>query len=81
MRFIEVKGLVTSAATITVTLNQIVCSLNQPDDFILAILEFLDDGKHEAHYVRNPFSREPDIGVTSVNYSFSELLAKAEKPS
>ena len=24
---------------------------------------------------------EPDVGVTSVNYSFAELLAKADKPS
>lgn len=81
LRFIEVKGRVTGAATITVTLNEILYSLNKPDDFILAIVEFLDDGKHEVHYVRTPFTREPDIGVTSVNYSFLELLAKAEKPS
>jgi hypothetical protein len=28
------------------------------------------------HYVRRPFQREPDFGVTSVNYDFAELLAK-----
>ena len=81
LRFIEVKGRVTGAQTITVTLNEILYSLNKPDDFVLAIVEFLDDGKHEVHYVRKPFNREPDIGVTSVNYSFAELLSKAEKPS
>ena len=26
---------------------------------------------------RQPFQREPDFGVTSVNYSFAELLARA----
>jgi len=28
--------------------------------------------------VRQPFQREPDFGVTSVNYDFAELLKKAE---
>lgn len=77
LRFIEVKGRVTGAATITVTKNEILYSLNKPEDFILAIVEF-DGDSHRLHYVRNPFRREPDFGVTSVNYDFAELLAKAE---
>jgi hypothetical protein len=27
-----------------------------------------------------PLQREPDFGVTSVNYNFAELLARAEAP-
>ena len=77
LRFIEVKGRVTGAETITVTRNEILYSLNKPDDFILAIVEFLDGDSHRVHYVRQPFQREPDFGVTSVNYDFSELLARA----
>ena len=80
LRFIEVKGRASGAATITVTKNEILYSLNKPDDFILAIVEFRDDGTHRAHYVRRPFQREPDFGVTSVNYNFAELLGKAEEP-
>ena len=80
LRFIEVKGRVAGAATITVTRNEILYSLNKPDDFILAIVEFHEDGTHRVHYVRRPFQREPDFGVTSVNYDFSELLARAEAP-
>jgi SNF2 family DNA or RNA helicase len=80
LRFIEVKGRVTGAPTITVTRNEILYSLNKPDDFILAIVEFLDCDSHCVHYVRQPFQREPDFGVTSVNYDFAELLAKAEVP-
>jgi len=80
LRFIEVKGRATGADTITVTKNEILYSLNKPDDYILAIVEFLDDRTHEVHYVRQPFGREPDFGVTSVNYGFSELLGKAEEP-
>jgi len=80
VRFIEVKGRVTTADTITVTKNEILYSLNKPEDFILAIVEFLEDGGHRVHYVRRPFQREPDFGVTSVNYNFAELLERAEAP-
>jgi hypothetical protein len=48
LRFIEVKGRVAGAETITVTRNEILYSLNKPDDFILAIVEFLDDDAHRA---------------------------------
>ena len=80
MRFLEVKGRTTGAETITVTKNEILYSLNKPDDFILAIVEFCPDDIPRVHYVRRPFSREPDFGVTSVNYSFAELLARADVP-
>ena len=79
LRFIEVKGRVSGAATITVTRNEILYSLNKPDEFILAVVEF-DGDNHRLHYVRRPFQREPDFGVTSVNYNFAELIARAEPP-
>jgi len=63
-----------------VTKNEILYSLNKPEDFILAIVEFLPGDAHKAHYVREPFKREPDFGVTSVNYDFAELLANATEP-
>jgi superfamily II DNA or RNA helicase len=81
IRFLEVKGRVSGAATITVTKNEILYSLNKPEDFILAIVEFLEGDAHRVHYVRKPFQREPDFGVTSVNYDFPELLARAENPA
>ncbi len=81
LRFIEVKGRVAGAPTITVTKNEILYSLNKPEDFILAIVEFLADGSHRVHYVRRPFQREPDFGVTSVNYDFAELIARADSPT
>ena len=81
LRFIEVKGRVSGAATITVTKNEILYSLNKPDDFILAIVEFLDHNAHRVHYIRQPFHREPDFGVTSVNYDFAELLTRAQAPT
>jgi SNF2 family DNA or RNA helicase len=80
LRFIEVKGRISGADTITVTRNEVLYSLNKPDDFILAIVEFMDGDTHRVHYLRQPFQREPDFGVTSVNYDFAELLARAEAP-
>jgi hypothetical protein len=80
LRFIEVKGRIAGAATLTVTRNEILYSLNMPDDFILAIVEF-DGDRQNVYYLRQPFQREPDFGVTSVNYDFAELLARAGTPS
>ena len=81
LRFIEVKGRVSGADTITVTKNEILYSLNKPEDFILAIVEFTDADAHKVHYVRQPFTREPDFGVTSVNYDLAELVARAGAPT
>jgi superfamily II DNA or RNA helicase len=81
LRFIEVKGRVSGADTITVTKNEILYSLNKPDNFILAMVEFMPNGAHQVHYLRQPFQREPDFGVTSVNYDFSDLIARAGPPN
>ncbi|MFZ2519083.1 MAG: DUF3883 domain-containing protein, partial [Anaerolineae bacterium] len=80
LRFIEVKGRITGAETVTVTKNEILYSLNKPDDYILALVEFLSDNTQCVHYLRRPFNREPDFGVTSVNYDFAGLLARAGAP-
>ena len=71
----------TGADTVTVTKNEILYSLNKPDDYILAVVEFLDGDSHRVHYLRRRFQREPDFGVPSVNYDFGELLARAEQPT
>ena len=76
----RIKGRIEGAATITVTKNEVLYSLNKPDDFILAIVEFQPGNAHRVHYLRQPFRREPDFGVTSVNYDLAELLERAEEP-
>jgi len=81
LRFIEVKGRVSGAPIITVTRNEVLYSLNKPDDFILAIVEFMGENEHRVHYLRRPFQREPDFGVTSLDYDFAELLARAGEAS
>jgi len=80
LRFLEVKGRAAGAETVTVTKNEILYSLNKPEDFILAIVEFHSDGSHRVHYIRKPFQREPDFAVTSINYDMKELIARAEAP-
>jgi hypothetical protein len=82
LRFIEVKGRIEGATTVTVSKNEILAGLNKPDDFILAVVEVeMRDGKVEGrqvHYIWKPFQREPDFAATSVNYVWKELMAKTK---
>ena len=78
LRFVEVKGRVKGAKTVTITKNEILTALNKPDEFILAIVEVDGDLTDTPRYITRPFTREPDFGVTSVTYALRELLARAE---
>ncbi|MEX1138032.1 MAG: helicase-related protein [Bacteroidota bacterium] len=78
IRFIEVKGRVAGANVITVTKNEILTSLNKPEEYFLAIVESVEEKRYKLHYIKHPFQREPDFGVTSVNYSMTELIVRAE---
>ena len=80
LRFVEVKGRVAGADSITVTRNEITTALNEPEKFILAIVLFHDHGEETVHYLRRPFDREPDFGVTTVNYRLKALLDRAGPP-
>lgn len=78
LRFIEVKGRIEGADTITISKNEILAGLNKPDDYILAVVEVqMEDQKviaTQVHYIHKPFQREPDFGAVSVNYKWEELL-------
>jgi len=80
LRFIEVKGRAAGAKTVTVTKNEILTAFNKPDEFILAIVQ-IDGETATPRYIRRAFQREPDFGVTSVNYDLDDLLRRAEEPS
>jgi hypothetical protein len=80
LRFIEVKGRTKGADTVTITKNEILTAFNKPEDFILAIVE-VDGDETVPRYLRQPFQREPDFGVTSVNYDWSKLWVRAEEPA
>jgi hypothetical protein len=80
LRFIEVKGRVAGAITVTVTRNEILTALNKPEDFILAIGQ-VEAGQQKLVYIRQPFLQEPDFAVESINYNLQELLVRGEAPA
>lgn len=77
-RHIEVKGRSQGQTTITVTRNEIMYALNQGHKFLLVIVLVTSNGDTQGpYYVRNPFTKEPDFGVASINYDLADLLTKA----
>jgi superfamily II DNA or RNA helicase len=80
-RFIEVKGRRAGADTVTLTRNEILTAINSPEQFILAIVEVEGGQGSEPRYIRQPFGKEPDFGVTSVNYNMRKLLELSKEPS
>lgn len=81
LKFIEVKGRVKGAETLTITKNEILTGLNAPVNFILAIVSVDEKRQCETRYVRNPFFKEPDFDITSVNYVLNKLIERSEEPS
>ncbi|SHE99684.1 helicase-related protein [Desulforamulus putei] len=81
LRFIEVKGRVAGARSVTVTKNEILTALNKPDDFILAIATVEDGRVAGLTYVTRPFQSPPDFAATSVNYDLEELLSRGAQPA
>ncbi|MCE5190884.1 MAG: DUF3883 domain-containing protein, partial [Actinomycetia bacterium] len=72
-RFIEVKGRIEGATTVTVSKNEVLHALNKSEDYVLAIVRVHPDRSTEVRYVRRPF--EGDAGIlfdaTSVNYDLA----------
>jgi SNF2 family DNA or RNA helicase len=76
LRFLEVKGRVKGAETVTVTKNEILTGLNRPDAYILAVV-FVEGGAAETPlYLHRPFSQEPEFGAASVTLKLAEILGR-----
>ncbi len=57
LRFLEVKGRIAGATTVTITKNEILTAFNKPDDFILALVQVPaspEFGHQDAFAVREP---------------------------
>lgn len=80
LRFIEVKGRVEGADKVIVTKNEILTSLNKPEEYILALVRVEGD-KSQARYVRKPFDREPGFAEVGVIYDLDKLWEKGAEPS
>jgi len=72
-RLIEVKGRNIDAESVTVSRNEIIAALNNPDDFILAIVK-LNADKNETIYLKRPFEQVPDKAALSINFSIQKLV-------
>ena len=74
--FIEVKGRIEDADTVTVSRSQIIHAQNSPDRFILAVVEVPED-RHATptvRYVRHPFDGvEVGYRKYSINFALSEF--------
>lgn len=61
LRFIEVKGRIAGADTVTVTKNEIITALNKPHNFIFAIAQVPSIDQSDAdcsiRYLRQPFQK------------------------
>ena len=73
LRFIEVKDKAKGSTTVTVTRNEILTALNQPERFILALVE-VDGAATHTWYIRQPFRNQPDSAAASINFAIQELL-------
>lgn len=81
--FIEVKGRVEGAEVVTITKSEIHTSKNKPAQFILALVEVVDDDRATARYLRGELAGGESLhfATTSVNYNWKKMFEAAEEPS
>lgn len=77
LRFVEVKGRAKGATTVTVSRNEMLCGLNNPEQFILAIVEVDADATHTIYLKQPPFDA-PGMATNSTNYDIQDLIASSE---
>jgi hypothetical protein len=80
LRFIEVKGRVNGATTVTVTRGEIMSSFNVPDAWVLALVSVNpDDSADMPVYLAKPFRLQPEDAAASVNYSIADLVRQGQR--
>ena len=82
LRFIEVKGRIAGADTVMITRQELITSLNKPDNFILALVEVINGVGQTPRYVHGALdTREPPFGHNAIQFALMPLDARAEAPS
>ena len=81
LRFIEVKGKAIGKSTVTVSATQIRYCCNQPENWILALVQVDEEKAREPRYLYGPFSQAPDFAEVGRNFDLAELLGKAGSPA
>ena len=66
----------------TITKSEILTSLNKPDHFVLALVRVAADDSTDVRYLRKPFKGTEEIyfDITSANYDWDEMFARALEP-
>ncbi len=78
LRFIEVKGRIEGATTVTVSRNEVAKSFNVPSQWYLAIVGVNGDEVVGPTYLRRPFTQTLESAASSANYPIKDLLAQGE---
>ena len=77
LRLIEVKGRVAGSTDVYVTKNEILCALNKPESFILAIV-MVDGDRTSTTYIKNPFTSAPDFAEAKRDLVIQRLIESGE---
>ena len=80
LRFIEVKGKAVGKTTVTVSATQIRYCCNQPENWILAIVQIDGDSANGPRYLYGPFDQAPGFAEVGRNLSLDSLMAESEPP-
>ncbi len=78
--FVEVKGRLAHADSVTLTRNEILCALNAPDRFRLAIVLIEEGVPRPPVYVTNFDFGQPGFGQTGATYALQQLLDHGGPP-
>ncbi len=82
--FIEVKGRIQGAETVTVTRNEILTGLNTGGQYRLALVEVLPGGGERVRYLADPFSDKSarlSFAEISTTFSWTKLWEAASDPA
>ncbi|MFO1048468.1 MAG: DUF3883 domain-containing protein [Geminicoccaceae bacterium] len=77
-RFIEVKGRAIDADTVTITCNEVMAALNEPERWVLALVMVKEGFARVPRYILAFPRREPVPGEASVTIQLAKLLARTE---
>jgi hypothetical protein len=81
LRFIEVKGRQADGRELILTKNEILASLNSPQQFALAIVRVDGGFAGQPVYVRNFFDRDLGFAETAVVFNIADLLTLGGPPN
>lgn len=78
--FVEVKGRLAHADSVNLTRNEILCALNAPDRFRLAIVLVENGVAKQPVYVTNFDFGQPGFAQTGATYALKQLLDHGGPP-